>query len=1160
MRLIALLVNYILFAIVTGCEYTETWTEDTSVGEGKKWAGVTMSADGTKMAATERSDSGSIWTSTDSGVTWTEDTTVGEKKDWNGITSSDDGTKLAATVIGGNLWTSSDSGATWTEDTSVGSTKSWFHIDMSADGTNAAASAGKDVYTSDDSGTTWGLSKTFSGNLGGIAMSSDGTKLAVTVGSGNIWTSSDSGVTWTEDTSVGDTKSWKGIVMSADGTKMATMVQNSNIYISSDSGATWSSVSATSNWNAIAMSADGTKISVTSYNDNAGQTSLDGGATWTSDTQETKNMKIAYSSDGTKMLGAPYNANFYIKDSTFCDPSQTTQAPTTQAPTTQAPTTPAGPCNECSCVDANGHVETNSLPNNAFKSCYALTSATILDGVTSIGEYAFMLTGLTSVSIPDSVTSIGRNAFYDNGLTSIVIPDSVTTMGENAFSTCRSLTSANIPNSLTEIKNGLFEKTGISTITIPNTVTAIGAEAFGDTSLTSIVIPNSVTSIGYGAFEDCTSMTSAVLPTGSFWNLQSDTFRGCTSLTSVDLGQSVTTIGTNAFLWCESLTSIVIPDGLTVLSSGSFLNAPIASITLPDTITTFHQNAFGINEVDAGSLSQVCGIDTTDFPDVYLMKFLDQSAQTQCTSPDCPDGTGGVKWCAGGQAPTTQAPTTPVGPCNECSCVDANGHAETDSLPDEAFQYCSELTSVTILNGVTSIGEYTFNGCTSLTSVSIPDSVTSIGKGAFYGNTGLTSIVIPDSVTTMGNSAFSHCTSLTSFNLPSSLAEIKAGLFENCPISTISIPNTVTYIGADAFQGTQLTTIDIPNSVQGLGRAVFKYCTSLTSAILPTHEYFWNLQDSTFEGCTSLTSVDLGQSITKISTAVFEGCTSLTSIVIPDGVTEIRGAFQNSGITSITLPDTITSFTNYAFGYNEVDAGILTQVCGIDTSDFPDVNLMNSLDQSAQTQCTSPDCPDGTGGVKWCAGGQAPTTQAPTTQAPTTQTWDLEVGWNWVAMSVELDDMTMASVLNDPVFQNGDVVQIQGEGAITYYDGTGWWAAGGVPDLSVGVGMKIKVSADKQIQFTGTIKESITYSLNTGWTWISIPISDPLPINDFLTGTWVQDGVQWDRFLLQGNLGDADFYTASGWDSVSGLTEFLPGQTVKVYKLTGGDFTFTPTT
>jgi len=180
-----------------------------------------------------------------------------------------------------------------------------------------------------------------------------------------------------------------------------------------------------------------------------------------------------------------------------------------------------------------------------------------------------------------------------------------------------------------------------------------------------------------------------------------------------------------------------------------------------------------------------------------------------------------------------------------------------------------------------------------------------------------------------------------------------------------------------------------------------------------------------------------------------------------------------------------------------------------------------------------------------------------TAVATGTQTWDLTVGWNWVAMSVTLDDMTMASVLNDPVFQNGDVVQIQGQSAITYYDGSGWWAAGGLPVLSVGVGMKIKVSADKQIQFTGTIKESTTYSLNTGWTWISIPISDPLPLNDFLTGTWVQDGGQWDRVLLQGNLGDADYYTASGWDSVSGLTEFLPGQTVKVYKLTGGDFTFT---
>jgi hypothetical protein len=70
------------------------------------------------------------------------------------------------------------------------------------------------------------------------------------------------------------------------------------------------------------------------------------------------------------------------------------------------------------------------------------------------------------------------------------------------------------------------------------------------------------------------------------------------------------------------------------------------------------------------------------------------------------------------------------------------------------------LTSITIPNSVTSIGNYAFSGCSSLTSVTVPSSVTSIGDYAFYGCKSLTGITIPESITSIGSSAFSGCTSL----------------------------------------------------------------------------------------------------------------------------------------------------------------------------------------------------------------------------------------------------------------------------------------------------------------------------------------------------------------------------------------------------------------
>jgi hypothetical protein len=82
-----------------------------------------------------------------------------------------------------------------------------------------------------------------------------------------------------------------------------------------------------------------------------------------------------------------------------------------------------------------------SIGNRAFYNCSSLTSITIPNSVTSIGDYAFAYCSLTSVTIPNSVTSIGNNAFAYCSLTSVTIPNSVTSIGDYAFRSCSSLTS-----------------------------------------------------------------------------------------------------------------------------------------------------------------------------------------------------------------------------------------------------------------------------------------------------------------------------------------------------------------------------------------------------------------------------------------------------------------------------------------------------------------------------------------------------------------------------------------------------------------------------------------------------------------------------------------------------------------------------------------------
>ena len=94
-----------------------------------------------------------------------------------------------------------------------------------------------------------------------------------------------------------------------------------------------------------------------------------------------------------------------------------------------------------------------------------------------------------------------------------------------------------------------------------------------------------------------------------------------------------------------------------------------------------------------------------------------------------------------------------------------------------AFEGCSGLTSVTIPNGVTSIGERALEGCSGLTSVTIGSSVTSIGQWAFYGCSGLTSVTIPNGVTSIGQWVFYGCSGLTSVTIPNGVTSIGKSAF-----------------------------------------------------------------------------------------------------------------------------------------------------------------------------------------------------------------------------------------------------------------------------------------------------------------------------------------------------------------------------------------------
>ena len=125
----------------------------------------------------------------------------------------------------------------------------------------------------------------------------------------------------------------------------------------------------------------------------------------------------------------------------------------------------------------------------------------------------------------------------------------------------------------------------------------------------------------------------------------------------------------------------------------------------------------------------------------------------------------------------------------------------------------------------------------------------------------------------------------------------------------------ITSIGSQAFVNcTSLTSVNVPNSVTSIGGGAFVYCTSLTSVNVPNS--VTSIGNQAFYSCTSLTSVNIPNSVTSIEYNTFGNCTSLTSVNIPNSVTSIRDDVFTGciSLTSVNVPNSVTSIGNVAFG------------------------------------------------------------------------------------------------------------------------------------------------------------------------------------------------------------------------------------------------------
>lgn len=616
-------------------------------------------------------------------------------------------------------------------------------------------------------------------------------------------------------------------------------------------------------------------------------------------------------------------------------------------------------CKSLTSVNIQGTIQT--FGTYMFSGCPKLTDAVFADANTIIGNYIFKdCVSLVNVTLPAKLTTLGTYAFQNcTGLKKITLPSSLLKIGATTYSTkactfegCTSLAEVEILGKATYIGASVFKDcTALKSITLPSNCTSIGGNAFQNSGLETIDLSN-VTTMGTYAFQNCANLVTVVLP--NIATLPNYTFQNCVSLKTVEIPSNTVKIGSSAtagyvFDGCTSLESVKFLGNVTHINCGAFRNCiSLKNIAIPESVLELGDYAFfksGIESMNVSAKINKMGKAVFNACPNLVTFTIDAANKTYMVYDnkaivEIETGTAISVLYMGGDYTLPEDGNIASYAFNGVTLGTLTLPDTLTTLPIYAF-YGLTATKVIFGSGLSDLPSSILKD-TKIDTVVLNAEEVTIGSSAFENST-IQTIENSENIVSIASNAFKNCINLKTISLSDNLLKIETNAFTLSGLTNIVIPGSVECLGTysetstasgsvfancvnlisvtlneglkticdSTFEGTSIVSICIPATVTRVGTNVFKNVTALESAIVLCD----TLNTYMFSGCTALESVELSQNTKTIPNYTFTNCTSLASIDLPNGITEIgTHAFENcTSLTQIQLPDELVTIQTSAF-------------------------------------------------------------------------------------------------------------------------------------------------------------------------------------------------------------------------------------------------------